>query len=101
LKKKKTVASVADVARTEPETETGTGAEPTDVKTAGVKDPAELRRRMDDIKNEMVAVAEQMVEMERRLLEQQADLEARQTRLEKDGLGASDGYLAEEADRKG
>jgi hypothetical protein len=38
------------------------------------KDPAELRKRMDDIKNEMVAVAEQMAEMERRLLEQQANL---------------------------
>ena len=34
-----------------------------------------LRRRMDDIKLEMVAVAEQMAEMERRLLAQQADLE--------------------------
>ena len=67
------------------------------------KDPAELRKRMDDIKNEMVAVAEQMAEMERRLLEQQEDLERRQARLERESgaLGASEGYLAEEADREG
>ena len=48
------------------------------------KDPAELRKRMDDIKSEMVAVAEQMAEMERRLLEQQEDLERRQARLERE-----------------
>ena len=67
------------------------------------KDPAELRKRMDDIKSEMVAVAEQMAEMERRLLEQQEDLERRQARLERESgaLGASEGYLAEEADREG
>ena len=67
------------------------------------KDPAELRRRMDDIKSEMVAVAEQMAEMERRLLEQQEDLERRQARLERENgaLGAAEGYLAEEADREG
>ena len=50
------------------------------------KDPAELRRRMDDIKSEMVAVAEQMAEMERRLLAQQASLERAQADLEK-GVG--------------
>jgi serine/threonine protein kinase len=67
------------------------------------KDPAELRKRMDDIKSEMVAVAEQMAEMERRLLEQQEDLERRQARLEREtGAGAAEkGYLAEEADREG
>ena len=67
------------------------------------KDPAELRKRMDDIKSEMVAVAEQMAEMERRLLEQQEDLERRQARLEREtgALGAAEGYLAEEADREG
>jgi hypothetical protein len=58
---------------------------------------------MDDIKSEMVAVAEQMAEMERRLLEQQEDLERRQARLEREtGAGAAEkGYLAEEADREG
>ena len=57
---------------------------------------------MDDIKNEMVAVAEQMAEMERRLLEQQEDLEKRQARLEKDGLeGVTDGFVSEEADLDG
>ena len=50
------------------------------------KDPAELRRRMDDIKSEMVAVAEQMAEMERRLLAQQASLERAQADLE-NGVG--------------
>ena len=39
--------------------------------TPRARDPAELRRRMDDIKLEMVAVAEQMAEMERRLLAQE------------------------------
>ena len=52
----------------------------------GAKDPAELRRRMDDIKSEMVAVAEQMAEMERRLLAQQASLERAQADLE-NGVG--------------
>ena len=50
------------------------------------KDHAELRRRMDDIKSEMVAVAEQMAEMERRLLAQQASLERAQADLE-NGVG--------------
>ena len=52
------------------------------------KDPAELRRRMDDIKSEMVAVAEQMAEMERRLLAQQASLERAQADLE-NGVGGN------------
>jgi hypothetical protein len=54
------------------------------------KDPAELRRRMDDIKSEMVAVAEQMAEMERRLLAQQASLERAQADLE-NGVGNVNG----------
>ena len=66
------------------------------------RDPAELRRRMDDIKLEMVAVAEQMAEMERRLLAQQADLERRQRDLEastasKGGTGLDD-FVSEAAD---
>ena len=66
------------------------------------KDPAELRRRMDDIKLEMVAVAEQMAEMERRLLAQQADLERRQRDLEssavtRGGTGLDD-FVSEAAD---
>ena len=66
------------------------------------KDPEELRRRMDDIKSEMILVAEQMAEMERRLLEQQADLESRQRELERGaGAGADDGFLSEEADGDG
>ena len=66
------------------------------------KDPEELRRRMDDIKSEMILVAEQMAEMERRLLEQQADLESRQRELERGaGAGVDDGFLSEEADGEG
>ena len=66
------------------------------------RDPAELRRRMDDIKLEMVAVAEQMAEMERRLLAQQADLERRQRDLEatavsRGGTGLDD-FVSEAAD---
>jgi len=69
---------------------------------AAARDPAELRRRMDDIKLEMVAVAEQMAEMERRLLAQQADLERRQRDLEasavsKGGTGLDD-FVSEAAD---
>jgi hypothetical protein len=56
------------------------------------KDPAELRRRMDDIKSEMVAVAEQMAEMERRLLAQQASLERAQADLE-NGVGNVNGTV--------
>ena len=57
---------------------------------------------MDDIKLEMVAVAEQMAEMERRLLAQQADLERRQRDLEssavsKGGTGLDD-FVSEAAD---
>ena len=70
------------------------------------KDPAELRQRMDDIKNEMVAVAEQMAEMERRLLEQQANLERRQRELEGDASesgmssGGEEGMFATEGDER-
>ena len=69
---------------------------------AAARDPAELRRRMDDIKLEMVAVAEQMAEMERRLLAQQADLERRQRDLEatavsRGGTGLDD-FVSEAAD---
>ena len=57
---------------------------------------------MDDIKSEMILVAEQMAEMERRLLEQQADLESRQRELERGaGAGVDDGFLSEEADGEG
>jgi hypothetical protein len=45
---------------------------------------------MDDIKSEMVAVAEQMAEMERRLLAQQASLERAQADLE-NGVGNVNG----------
>ena len=62
------------------------------------KDPAELRRRMDDIKSEMVAVAEQMAEMERRLLAQQASLEQAQADLE-NGVGS--GNVAGNAKKNG
>ena len=66
------------------------------------RDPAELRRRMDDIKLEMVAVAEQMAEMERRLLAQQADLERRQRDLESSGVSTGgtglDDFVSEAAD---
>ena len=66
------------------------------------RDPAELRRRMDDIKLEMVAVAEQMAEMERRLLAQQADLERRQRDLESSAVSGGgtglDDFVSEAAD---
>ena len=66
------------------------------------RDPAELRRRMDDIKLEMVAVAEQMAEMERRLLAQQADLERRQRDLESSAVSTGgtglDDFVSEAAD---
>lgn len=65
------------------------------------KDPAELRRRMDDIRNEMVAVAEQMAEMERRLLEQQTNLEMRQRELEGVGGGAGEDAFVETAGGSG
>jgi len=57
---------------------------------------------MDDIKLEMVAVAEQMAEMERRLLAQQADLERRQRDLESSGVSTGgtglDDFVSEAAD---
>lgn len=69
---------------------------------AAARDPAELRRRMDDIKLEMVAVAEQMAEMERRLLAQQADLERRQRDLESSAVSGGgtglDDFVSEAAD---
>ena len=69
---------------------------------AAARDPAELRRRMDDIKLEMVAVAEQMAEMERRLLAQQADLERRQRDLESSSVSTGgtglDDFVSEAAD---
>ena len=70
---------------------------------AAARDPAELRRRMDDIKLEMVAVAEQMAEMERRLLAQQADLERRQRDLESSAVSSRGGtglddFVSEAAD---
>ena len=64
------------------------------------EDPAELRKRMDDIKNEMVAVAEQVAE--RAPAAGGGDLERRQARLEREsGRRRAEGYLAEEADREG
>jgi len=73
-----------------------------DVDDAAARDPAELRRRMDDIKLEMVAVAEQMAEMERRLLAQQADLERRQRDLESSAVSGGgtglDDFVSEAAD---
>ena len=58
---------------------------------------------MDDIKLEMVAVAEQMAEMERRLLAQQADLERRQRDLESSAVSSRGGtglddFVSEAAD---
>ena len=53
---------------------------------------------MDDIKSEMILVAEQMAEMERRLLEQQADPRAANASSSAARRGADDGFLSEEAD---
>ena len=95
-----TVAAVEQESAEDIATDESTTA--TNTSPSSQQNPEELRRRMDDIKNEMVAVAEQMAEMERRLLEQQEDLEKRQARLEKDGLeGVTDGFVSEEADLDG
>ena len=56
---------------------------------------------MDDIKSEMILVAEQMAEMERRLLEQQADLESRQRELERGAGAGVDGRIPQRGGGRG
>jgi serine/threonine protein kinase len=66
------------------------------------KDPAELRKRMDAIKSEMVVVAEQMAEMERRLMAQQESLEQKQRELEgvDGGGGGEDNFVIERPEER-